>query len=125
MQTKTKTRTILSVPVSPEQRKELERRAGRQPLSAYARKTLFPANDNNEAPKKIKRASISREESMALASVLALLGPVRSALTNIAYGIASGILPFTPDTEAAILKACNDIAEMKALVMKAIGIRER
>lgn len=117
---KPKTRRLLSVPLSPERHAELNRRAGRQPVSAYVRDLLFPANDN--APARRHRRTF--KEAATLASVLALLGPVAQVLKQLAQGIASGILPFAPDTEAAILKACNDIAEMKALLMKTLGVRE-
>lgn len=117
-----KTRRILSVPVSPEQMAQLARRAGTRPLSAFARDQLFPANDN--APPKITRPRPAQQAALA-AKALALLGATSTALKAVAQAIASGLLPFGPDTEAAILKACADIAEIKALLMKALGIRER
>lgn len=117
----TKPRHILSVPLSPEQRAELARRAGRNPISVYARGQLFPANDNAPVA---KARPHSPEKAAFAAKVLATLGPLHTSLTTIAHGLASGLLPFTPDTEAAILKACADIAAMKSLLMKALGIRE-
>jgi len=108
------------VPLSSEQRAELELRAGRQPISAYARARLFPANDNNK-PTKIGRS----QSAKAIPQVLANLGPTATALNQIAYGIASGVMPLSPDTEAAIIKACHDIADMKSMLMKALGIPER
>lgn len=117
-----KARRILSLPLSPEQLIELARRAGRKPLSAYARDQLFPVNDNI-AP----RVARPRSQTTAAyaARVLALLGPTASSLHSIAQGIASGLLPYAPDTEAAVLKACADVAEMKTVLIKALGIRER
>lgn len=124
-QTRSQARNILSVPVSPEQRAELERRAGRRPISAYARDTLFPANDNDPAGKPRTHAKTSRKDVAALASVLGTLGPVANVLKQLTHGIASGVLPFAPDTEAAIMKACQDIADIKAMILKALGIRQR
>jgi len=117
-----KVRHILSVPFTPEQVADLARRAGRRPLSVFVRDQLFPANDN--APPKTARPR-SAEKLAFAAKILALLGPTYTALKSIAHATASGLLPFSPDTEAAILKACADIAEMKALLMKALGVRER
>lgn len=117
-----KARLILSVPMSPEQMAQLAYRAGRRPLSAYTRDQLFPANDN-VAPKAARPRSPTT--AAFAAKFLALLGPAASALHSIAQGIASGLLPYAPDTEAAVLKACADIAEMKAVLLKALGIRER
>ena len=108
--------------MSPEQMAQLVHRAGGHPVSAYVRGQLFPANDND--PSKVVRRRSPVKAAFA-AKVLALLGPIYSALTSIANASASGLLPFAPDTEAAILKACADIAEIKTLLMKALGIRER
>lgn len=117
-----KTRQILSVPFTPEQVMQLAQRAGGRPLSAYVRDQLFPANDNT--PPKPARARPAEQAAFA-AKVLAVLGPVSTTLKTIAHAMASGVLPFAPDTEAAVLKACADIAEMKTLLMKALGVRER
>jgi len=117
-----KTRQILSVPFTPEQVAELVRRAGKRPLSAFVRAQLFPANDNAR-PKPVRPRPA--EKVAFAAKVLALLGPVSTTLKAIAHAMASGVLPFAPDTEAAVLKACADIAEMKTLLMKALGVRER
>lgn len=43
-------RVILSIPLTLDLKADLERSAGRQPVSTYARGVLFPANDN--APRK-------------------------------------------------------------------------
>lgn len=115
-----KARHILSVPISPEQVALLSHRAGRKPLSAYAREQLFPANDN--APKVKRPRALPANQA---AKALALLGPTSTSLKAISQAMASGLLPFAPDTEAAVLKACTDVAEIKALLMKALGIRER
>lgn len=122
-----KPRRILSVPVSPEQMSELARRAGGQPVSAYARNLLFPANDNEPAPKKQLRGSAPVKDDAALARVLAILGQsdAGSSLRELAHLARMGALPVTPETEAALLKACADIADLKALLMKALGVRER
>ena len=117
-----KARRILSVPFSPEQLADLARRAGKRPLSAFVRDHFFPANDNT--PPKPLRARPTELAAFA-AKVLALLGPVSTTLKSIAHAMASGVLPFAPDTETAVLKACADIAEIKSLLMKALGVRER
>ncbi len=121
-----KIRTILSVPLSPEQRAELEARAGRQPLSAYARGQLFPANDNEPRPTPPRRSGPVKDHA-ALAKLLAGIGKsdMASSLRSLSETARTGALPVTPETEAALQKASADIAAMKALLMKALGIRER
>ncbi|WP_083556553.1 hypothetical protein [Hyphomicrobium sp. NDB2Meth4] len=123
----TKARRILSVPLTPEQDAELERRAGRQSKSAYARERLFPANDNEPAAKRRPRGGAPVKDHAALAKVLALLGKsdAGSSLREMAGLARMGALPVTPETEAALLKACADISDLKALLMKGLGIRER
>ena len=122
-----KTRRILSVPMSPEQMADLARRAGRAPLSAFARAQLFPANDNEPAPAiRTRRAAPVRDDA-ALAEVLAKLGKtdLGGSLREMAQLARLGALPLTPETEAEVQKACRDIADIKTLLMKALGIRER
>jgi hypothetical protein len=119
--TDAKTRHILSVPLKPEQAAELTRRAGRKPISAFVRDQLFAANDNKPRSSR-PRAKATTEVA---AKALALLGSTRSSLMSMAHSAASGLLPLSPDTEAALIKACADIGETKTLLMKALGIRER
>lgn len=120
-----KTRSILSVPLSPEQRAELNARAGRRPVSAYARGVLFAANDNAR-PSHARGAAPVRDHA-ALAQVLAKLGTSESAssLRDLSRLAKLGALPVTPETEAAIQKACADTLEIKILLMTALGIKER
>lgn len=117
-----KGRSVLSVPLSLAQREELERRAGAEALSAYARGCLFPANDNAPA----KRERVPMKDRTALAAVLARLGASEIApnLREIARLARLGALPLTPETEAAIQQACLDVAEIKALLMRALSIKE-
>lgn len=119
------TRVILSIPLTHDLKAELERRAGRRPVSVYAREVLFPANDN--APRKPRAPRHSRNDRQALAGILAKLGASQASasLAELARLARLGALPITPEAEAALFQACADIAEIKALLMKAIGIRER
>lgn len=118
-------RVILSIPLTRDLKADLERRAGQQPVSAYARGVLFPANDN--APQKPRTPRRSRKDRLALATVLARLGAMDAAasLQELARLARLGALPMTPEAEAALLQACADITAIKTLLMKAIGIRER
>lgn len=117
---KTPRRCTLSIPLTPEQREDLDWRAGRKPVSTYVRERLFAANDNGPHAKATRRSAPTKETARALAA----LGPTAHALRSLAQGIASGVVPVSPDTEAAIRKAYGDIAALKALLMKALRIRE-
>ncbi|MBA4233884.1 MAG: hypothetical protein C0465_25260 [Ralstonia sp.] len=122
-----KPRILLSVPLTAEQKTELLQRAGRQPLSAYARDRLFAANDNAPVKNRKTRHSAAVKDHKALAEILARLGKSdqASSLTELSRLARLGALPVTPETEAALLQASADIAAIKSLLMKALGVRER
>ncbi|MEO1610036.1 MAG: hypothetical protein AAFR90_12030 [Pseudomonadota bacterium] len=113
----------LSLRLSPAQRRELERRAGKQPLSIYIRAQLFAANDN--APVSGKQDLVNNRQ--ALAQILAKLGQngIASNLKELADAARSGSLVLDEESNAALLKASADIAEIKALLMQSLGIKER
>lgn len=121
-----KTRRILSVPLTPEQMAELARRAGRAPLSAFAREQLFPANDNEPAPAIRTRCAAPVRDDAALAEVLAKLGKtdLAGSLREMARLAQLGALPLTPETESDIQQTRRDVREIKMLLMTALGIRE-
>jgi hypothetical protein len=120
----TKARKLLSVPVSPAQWSELVRRAGAMPIAAYVRAILFPANDNRRATRIRTKAPPG---AAALTSILAKLGgaDIRRNLDDMARLARLGALPLTPETEAALMQACRDVAAIKSLLMRALRIRER
>ena len=125
--TSAEARVLLSVPLKPDQRAELLRRAGRQPLSTYVREQLFAANDNAPSKDRQKRHSAPVKDHAALTELLARLGKLDAAasLANLARLARLGALPVSPETEAALLQACADIAFIKSLLMKALGVRQR
>jgi hypothetical protein len=122
-----KARILLSVPLEPEQKTELLRRAGRQPLSAYVRDQLFAANDNAPSKPRQKRHGAPVKDQTALSELLGKLGKLDAAasLTDLARLARLGALPMTPETEAAVDQACADIADIKSFLMKALGVRQR
>ncbi|CFX24293.1 putative Glycosyltransferase [Candidatus Filomicrobium marinum] len=121
-----KARRILSVPLTPEQMADIARRAGRAPLSAFARAQLFPANDNQPAPSVRTRGAAPVRDDAAIAEVLAKLGKtdLGGSLREMARLARLGALPLTSETEAEIQRACRDVRDIKTLLMTALGIRE-
>ncbi|ODA66575.1 hypothetical protein A7A08_02342 [Methyloligella halotolerans] len=111
-----------SLRLSPEERAELEARANGRPVGSYVRECLFAANDNRPRP----RRAPSKHKA-ELAAVLAKLGRAEfsSSLRAIAEAARIGALPVSPQLEADLEQACRDVAEMKLLLMKALGIQER
>ncbi len=110
-----------SIRLSFEERARLERQAGDMPLGAYVKSRVL---DGAEPPRR-KSPQPTIADRNALAQVLAMLGGSRlsSNLNQLARAANSGSLPVTPETGQAINQACADIAEMKALLMNALGAR--
>lgn len=118
-----KIRVLLSVPLTPEQKRELARRAGVRPLSAYARDVLFPANDN-APPRRVRRC---KDREALAAAALAQLGKseAAAALREIARGVRLGIIILTPETDAALREAANTVQKAAQAAMRALGVKPR
>ena len=108
--------------LSTEERAELEARANGQPIGSYVREYLFAANDNRARPRRVPS-----KDHVAPATVLAKLGQsgLAASLRDIAKASQIGALPVSPELEAELHEACRDVAAMKSLLMKALGIEER
>jgi hypothetical protein len=104
-----------------EERAKLDAGAGTLPLGAYIRQRLF------DAPS--PRARTFRrpvQDEQALGQVLAALGRSRlsSNLNQLAKAVHNGTLPVSPETEATILAACAQVAEMSGQLVTALGLPE-
>jgi len=119
----TKPRVLLSVPLTPEQKTDLLRRAGKKPISSYARDVLFAANDN---PKPSRIRSRKSRQVMA-ATILAQLGKsdVASSLREIARGVQLGIIGVTPETDAALREAAANVNAAAKAALRALGKSDR
>lgn len=115
-----KPRVLLSVPLTPDQKMDLLRRAGTKPISRYARDVLFAANDN---PKPSRIRSRKSREHLA-ATVLSQLGKseVASSLREIARGVQLGIIVVTPETDAALREAATNVNAAARAALRALGV---
>ncbi|MCK0197718.1 hypothetical protein MWN34_12425 [Ancylobacter sp. 6x-1] len=108
----------LSIRLTFAERAALVERAAGHPLGAYIKATLF------EQPERLRARRSSVHDDQALGQVLALLG--RSHLANnlnqLAKAANMGVLPVTPELEDELQVACAEIHEMRALLLKALGI---
>lgn len=122
-QKRNKQRVLLSVPLTPEQKDDLLRRAGTKPVSTYARDVLFPANDN----KPIRRLRRLKKREELAASLLAQLGKCEAAnsLREIARGVRLGIITITPETDAALRDAARNISVTAQTALRALGVKLR
>lgn len=104
-----------------EERTLLEREAGKKPLGAYIRSKLLK---DFEQPRKVRtRTRKPLKDEKALSELLGKLGGSRLAsnINQLAKAANTGSLPVTPDTEAALKAACEDVSLMRMLLMKALG----
>lgn len=104
-----------------EERAKLEEAANGVPLGAYIRAVLF----DQALPKVRRRGTKPVTDHAELARLLALLGASRlsSNVNQLAKAVHSGSLPVTPDTEAELKQACTEIAEMRSLLVNALGLK--
>lgn len=106
----------ISIRLTPQERAELVRRAGGRSLSGYVRAQLFT-----------RGAASRRTGKGELAQVLGKLGAsgVASSVNELARLARLGALPVSDETEAELRIACADIAAIKSILMRALGIKER
>lgn len=103
-----------------EQRARLEADAAGMSLAAYIHWRLF--DPDQPPPRQRGKAPVKDQE--AIARVIGLLGQSRIAnnLNQLARQANLGTLPVTPDTEAALAEAAADIAAMRQMLVKALGL---
>lgn len=108
-----------SLRLSEAERAKLIAEAGNQPLGTYIRSRLLGA----DAAKR-RTARKPRLDEKTAARLLGELGrsQVAASLNRLSRAAESGSLPLTPETEAALAKACTDIRDMRDGLMHAMGL---
>ncbi|MGB1026592.1 MAG: hypothetical protein ACPGYL_08560 [Rhodospirillaceae bacterium] len=123
-----------SIRLTAAERDAVQERAGSKPLGEYIRACLFPdaprtALKSKSRPFRAARSSqLTRiEDSKALAAGLARLGQsgIAASLQSLANAARLGALPVDGKTESALSKACQDITEIKRLLLTALRTGER
>ncbi|MFP7675139.1 plasmid mobilization protein [Marivita sp. S0852] len=109
-----------SLRLTHEERARLEAEAGDLSLSAYIRECLF----GEEASPRKASGKRPVEDKEALGRVMGALGNSRlsSNLNQLAKAVNTGSLPVTPETEAELVEACEGIAQIRADLLKALGL---
>jgi len=109
-----------SLRLTPEERLQLERDAGHQSVSAYIKSRLLAA-----VPVRARGLHPVKDRA-ALAEALATLGQSRIAnnLNQLARAANVGALDLTPELEGELHEACAAVAEMRALLVQAVGLSE-
>ena len=108
-----------SLRLSADERAELIRRAGNKPLGAYIRAQLL---GDITTPRRSRRQP--GMDQQALAKLLAELGKSRlsSNLNQLAKAAHMGSLPVTPETEQALVQACDDVRRMRHALLSTLGL---
>ncbi len=111
----------LSIRLNDAERAQLVGEAKGQPLSTYIK-----AKALGGSPIRLRRSGLSVEDRKALAQALALLGKsnLPTSLKQIAYAVEVGVLPVTPETEAALVDALEAVCELRRLLVVALGLQE-
>lgn len=113
---------VLSVRMTPDEHAALKVAAGSLTVSAYARCKLL--GDSVVAKSRMSRSP--KIDQAFAAKLLATLGrsELADSLSTLAKATHSGALPVTDETNAALMLACNEIADMKSELMGTLGIKE-
>lgn len=108
-----------SLRLTQEERARLEAEANGNPLGAYIRERLL--GDDAAPRKRIGNGPVKDKE--ALGRALGALGASRLSanLNQLAKAVNTGSLPVTPETEAELIEACREIADMRADLLRALG----
>ncbi|WP_193169956.1 hypothetical protein [Nisaea nitritireducens] len=115
-----------SIRLTPAEKADLERRAGKRPVGVYARERLFGQVDRHSHLGQAKRRPTPNIDKKALAQALGLLGKSdrERSLRMIGEAARIGALPLTPDVLEHIERTCRDIGDMKTALMAALRIKE-
>ncbi|EFL90210.1 hypothetical protein [Ahrensia sp. R2A130] len=114
-----------SIRFSDEEWRAIDAKRGKLSASAYVRQCTL---DRLGKPRrKISGAPAPHTTQTQLAQIIALLG--KSQALSVLRGLLNlarmSALPVTTETENHIKAACDDIRQIKSLLMKALGLKER
>jgi hypothetical protein len=106
-----------------DERARVERDAAGQSLGAFIKSRLF----GEDAHPTRSRGKFPVRDHKLLGELLGKLGSTRLAnnLNQLARLAHLGTLPVTPELSDELRQACAEIAIMKAILMDALGIKER
>lgn len=108
-----------SIRLTFEERARLDADRGRVSLAAHIRERLF----GDDATPRKKPGNSPIKDAEALGRVLGALGGSRlsSNLNQLAKAVNTGSLPVTPETEADLAAACEEVRSLRADLLRALG----
>jgi len=113
--------TPFSIRLTANERAALKDKAGGTPLGIYIRSRIL---DENKLTPRDERRRYPVKDAERLGQLLGLLGQSRLAnnLNQLAKATNTGNLPVSDETESDLRRACSDIAEMRLLLLTALGV---
>ena len=108
-----------SIRLTFDERARLDAERGRQSLAAHIRTRLF----GEEVAVRKKPGNSTIKDAEALGRVLGALGGSRlsSNLNQLAKAVNTGSLPVTPETEADLVAACEEVRALRNDLLRALG----
>jgi hypothetical protein len=108
----------------------LEKKAAGQSLSSYIKTELFAGDGPGFAPGLRMGGSSPRRvetDTRLLAQILAKLGETRlgPSMSDLAQAASTGSLFVSEQVEAQLAQACVDVAEIRLLLLEALGKRRK
>jgi len=102
-----------------EERARLDAERGRSALSTHIRDCLF----GDDVTPRRKSGNSPVKDGEALGRLLGALGGSRLSnnLNQLAKAANTGSLPVTPETEADIVAACEEVKALRADLLRALG----
>lgn len=102
-----------------EERARLDAERGRRALSAHIRECLF----GDDATPRRKSGKSPVKDAEALGRLLGALGGSRLSnnLNQLAKAVNTGSLPVSPETEADIAAACEEVKALRTDLLRALG----
>jgi hypothetical protein len=102
-----------------EERAKLDAARGREALAAHIRERLF----GDDVSPRQKPGNSPVQDAEALGRVLGALGASRlsSNLNQLAKAVNTGSLPVTPETEADLVAACEEVRALRDDLLRALG----
>lgn len=126
---KRKTPPPFCMRLSWDERAQLERDAGRLPMGEYIRRKLFcePDTSGNKkrAPRGPRKSHTPTVDHKLLAQLLGTFGQSELGRSMLALSMAAqcGALPVDEELSEKLHSACDDINEMRSVLIVALGIK--
>ncbi|RMB01498.1 hypothetical protein [Eilatimonas milleporae] len=105
-----------------EERAQIEHDAGTLPLGVYIRGKLL---DGSELNRPVRRSHRPTVDHVALAKLLGTFGQseVFRSLLALSLAAQSGALPVDKELTDKLIAACDDVREMRCILIAALGLK--